>query len=192
MELNRLDELSADGTEYNTGIGLRLSGSLDRGALRSALAALTERHESLRTTFDTVDGGGVQVVAGRGEIPLRVVDLSTVLAGPYATMILADLGADVIKLEPPDGDATRGWGPPWVGEAAAGTRTAAYYLAVNRNKRSLRLDLKTAEGAEVLRRLLAGGDVLVENLRAGSLDRLGFDEATIASINPWSRRNSAV
>ena len=62
--------------------------------------------------------------------------------GPYCTMVLADLGADVIKVEPPEGDATRGWGPPWVGDAAAGTRTAAYYLAVNRNKRSLRLDLQ--------------------------------------------------
>jgi len=114
----------------------------------------------------------------------RVVDLSTVLAGPYATMVLADLGADVVKVEPPGGDATRGWGPPWVGDGSAGTRTAAYYLAVNRNKRSLRLDLKSAEGAEVLRRLLAGGDVLVENFRPGSLDRLGFDDTTIASINP--------
>ncbi|HEV8546129.1 MAG TPA: CoA transferase [Candidatus Limnocylindrales bacterium] len=115
---------------------------------------------------------------------IRVIDLSTVLAGPYATMVLADLGADVVKVEPPDGDATRGWGPPWVGDQAAGTRTAAYFLAVNRNKRSLRLDLKTADGAEVLRRLLLGGDVLVENFRPGSLERLGFDEATIASINP--------
>ena len=68
---------------------------------------------------------------------LRVIDLSTVLAGPYATMLLADLGADVVKVEPPEGDATRGWGPPWVGDEAAGTRTAAYYLAVNRNKRSV-------------------------------------------------------
>src|SRR2546421_178160 len=74
-----LDDLSSGGTEYNTGIGLRLSGALDRDALRSALDALTRRHESLRTTFDTVDGGGVQVVAGRGEIPLRVVDLSTMV-----------------------------------------------------------------------------------------------------------------
>jgi glutaryl-CoA transferase len=115
---------------------------------------------------------------------IRVVDLSTVLAGPYATMVLADLGADVVKVEPPDGDATRGWGPPWVGDATAGTRTAAYYLAVNRNKRSLRLDLKADGGADVLRRLLAGADVLVENFRPGSLDRLGFDEATLASINP--------
>jgi crotonobetainyl-CoA:carnitine CoA-transferase CaiB-like acyl-CoA transferase len=115
---------------------------------------------------------------------IRVVDLSTVLAGPYATMVLADLGADVVKVEPPDGDATRGWGPPWVGDASAGTRTAAYYLAVNRNKRSVRLDLKADGGADVLRRLLAGADVLVENFRPGSLDRLGFDEATLESINP--------
>lgn len=115
---------------------------------------------------------------------IRVIDLSTVLAGPYATMVLADLGADVIKVEPPDGDATRGWGPPWVGDPAAGTRTAAYYLAVNRNKRSLRLDLKSAEGANVLRRLLVRGDVLVDNLRPGSLDRLGFDDATLRELNP--------
>jgi crotonobetainyl-CoA:carnitine CoA-transferase CaiB-like acyl-CoA transferase len=113
---------------------------------------------------------------------IRVVDLSTVLAGPYATMVLADLGADVIKVEPPDGDATRGWGPPWVGEGPS--RTAAYYLAVNRNKRSLRLDLKTAEGGRVLGRLVGRGDVLVENLRPGSLDRLGFDDATLRQLNP--------
>ena len=125
----------------------------------------------------------VDPVTPRGPLSaIRVVDLSTVLAGPYATMVLADLGADVVKVEPPDGDSTRGWGPPWVGEGPS--RTAAYYLAVNRNKRSLRLDLKSAQGGEVLRRLLIGGDVLVENLRAGSLDRLGFDEATLHSLNP--------
>ncbi len=115
---------------------------------------------------------------------IRVVDLSTVLAGPYATMVLADLGADVIKVEPIDGDATRGWGPPWVGDVASGTRTATYFLAVNRSKRSIRLDLRTADGAEVLRRLLAWGDVLVENLRPGSLERLGFDETTLRAQNP--------
>ena len=115
---------------------------------------------------------------------LRVIDLSTVLAGPYCTMVLADLGADVIKVEPPEGDATRGWGPPWVGDVAAGTRTAAYFLAVNRNKRSIRLDLRSAEGREVLRRLLAGSDVLVENFRPGGLARLGFDEATLRAIEP--------
>lgn len=115
---------------------------------------------------------------------LRVLDLSTVLAGPYATMILADLGADVVKIEPPEGDATRGWGPPWVGSEAAGTLTAAYFLAVNRNKRSLRLDLKAPEGAEILRRLLADSDVLVENARPGGLARLGFDDAALQALAP--------
>ncbi|HEX5015151.1 MAG TPA: CaiB/BaiF CoA-transferase family protein [Candidatus Limnocylindrales bacterium] len=113
----------------------------------------------------------------------RVVDCSTVLAGPYATMLLADLGADVVKVEPPEGDATRFWGPPWVGSDADGTRTAAYYLAVNRNKRSLRLDLKQAAGADVLRRLLADADVFVENLRPDSLARLGFDDDALSAIN---------
>ncbi len=115
---------------------------------------------------------------------LRVVDLSTVLAGPYCTMVLADLGADVVKVEPPEGDATRGWGPPWVGDAAAGTRTAAYFLAVNRNKRSIRLDLRTDDGRAILRRLLADADVLVENFRPGGLDRLGFDDAALREIRP--------
>jgi crotonobetainyl-CoA:carnitine CoA-transferase CaiB-like acyl-CoA transferase len=115
---------------------------------------------------------------------IRIIDCSTVLAGPYATMLLADLGADVIKVEPPEGDTTRGWGPPWVGSEEDGTRTAAYALAVNRNKRSIRLDLRRPDGAEVLRRLIAGADVLVENLRPGSLDRLGFDDATLADLNP--------
>ena len=115
---------------------------------------------------------------------LRVIDLSTVLAGPYATMLLADLGADVVKVEPPEGDATRGWGPPWVGDEAAGTRTAAYYLAVNRNKRSVRLDMRQGAGADILRRLLTDADVLVENLRPGSLARLGFDEETLRDLNP--------
>ena len=115
---------------------------------------------------------------------LCVVDCSTVLAGPYCTMLLADLGADVIKVEPPEGDGTRGWGPPWVGSAEDGTRTAAYYLSVNRNKRSIRLDLRTDGGREVLRRLLERGDVLVENYRVGGLARLGFDDETLAAINP--------
>jgi crotonobetainyl-CoA:carnitine CoA-transferase CaiB-like acyl-CoA transferase len=115
---------------------------------------------------------------------IRVIDCSTVLAGPYATMLLADLGADVIKVEPPEGDATRGWGPPWVGSEADGTRTAAYALAVNRNKRSIQVDLRHPDGAGILRRLLADADVLVENLRPGSLDRLGFDDAALGAINP--------
>ena len=115
---------------------------------------------------------------------LRVIDCSTVLAGPFCTMLLADLGADVVKVEPPEGDGTRGWGPPWVGSAAGRTRTAAYYLAVNRNKRSIRLDLRSDGGRGVLRRLVATGDVLVENFRVGRLERLGFGDEALAAINP--------
>jgi crotonobetainyl-CoA:carnitine CoA-transferase CaiB-like acyl-CoA transferase len=99
-------------------------------------------------------------------------------------MLLGDLGADVIKVEPPEGDATRAWGPPWVGDAAAGTRTAAYYLAINRNKRSLRLDLRQDDGRAVLRRLLERGDVVVENFRLGGFERLGFSDESLRGINP--------
>ena len=99
-------------------------------------------------------------------------------------MLLADLGADVIKVEPPEGDATRGWGPPWVGDEAAGTRTAAYYLAINRNKRSIRLDLSTDDGREVLRRLLGGGDAVVENFRVGGFAKLGFSDGVLGALNP--------
>jgi crotonobetainyl-CoA:carnitine CoA-transferase CaiB-like acyl-CoA transferase len=97
-------------------------------------------------------------------------------------MVLADLGADVVKVEPPEGDGTRIWGPPWVGEGA--DRTAAYYLAVNRNKRSIALDLRSPAGADVLRRLLAGADVFVENFRPGGLARLGFGDEELALLNP--------
>ncbi|HUG29516.1 MAG TPA: CoA transferase, partial [Candidatus Limnocylindria bacterium] len=115
---------------------------------------------------------------------LRIVDCSTVLAGPYCTMLLGDLGADVVKVEPPEGDATRGWGPPWVGDEAAGTRTAAYYLAVNRNKRSIRLDLRQEAGREVLRRLLQTGDAVVENYRVGGFAKLGFPDEVLRELNP--------
>lgn len=115
---------------------------------------------------------------------IRVIDCSTVLAGPYCTMILGDLGADVVKVEPPDGDATRGWGPPWVGDEADGTRTAAYYLAINRNKRSLRLDLRRDEGREVLETVLRDADVLVENARVGGFERLGFSDERLRELNP--------
>ena len=98
-------------------------------------------------------------------------------------MLLGDLGADVIKIEPPEGDATRGWGPPWVGSKAEGTRTAAYYLAVNRNKRSLRLDLSRDEGRDVLRALLRTGDVVVENFRVGGFARLGFSDEALIELN---------
>jgi crotonobetainyl-CoA:carnitine CoA-transferase CaiB-like acyl-CoA transferase len=115
---------------------------------------------------------------------IRVVDCSTVLAGPYATMVLGDLGAAVVKVEPPEGAATRGWGPPWLGDDADGTRTAAYALAINRNKRSIRLDLREAGGAEVLGRLLREADVFVENARPGAFARFGFDDAALEALSP--------
>src|SRR3954462_4283528 len=115
---------------------------------------------------------------------LRVLELSTVLAGPYCSMVLADLGADVIKVEPPEGDPTRGYGPPWVGPAhEGGERIAAYYLSVNRNKRSLRLDLHSASGVDVLRRLIGKSDVFIENFRPGGLERLGLDNRDLAQLN---------
>ncbi len=100
---------------------------------------------------------------------VRVVDLSRVLAGPLATMTLGDLGADVIKIERPgEGDDTRHWGPPFAGE------DAAYFLSLNRNKRSVALDLKTPEGVETVRRLSADADVLIENFRPGLMADLGL------------------
>jgi crotonobetainyl-CoA:carnitine CoA-transferase CaiB-like acyl-CoA transferase len=99
-------------------------------------------------------------------------------------MVLGDLGADVVKVEPPEGDATRGWGPPWLGDDADGTRTAAYALAINRNKRSIRLDLREAGGAEVLGRLLREADVFVENARPGAFARFGFDDASLEALSP--------
>ena len=100
---------------------------------------------------------------------LTVVDLSRALAGPYCTMMLADLGARVIKVETPDGgDDTRGWGPPFLGGESA------YFLSINRNKESLTLNLKTSRGRDLLWRLLERADVLVENFRPGAMDRLGL------------------
>ncbi len=102
---------------------------------------------------------------------LRVLDLTRVLAGPFCTMLLGDMGADVVKVEPRGGDETRGWGPPWVGGESA------YFLGVNRNKRGITLDPTTPRGRELLAALAARSDVLVDNFRAGTLARWGFDEA---------------
>ncbi|MGZ4114879.1 MAG: CoA transferase, partial [Actinomycetota bacterium] len=116
------------------------------------------------------------------ELPLagiRVADFSRVLAGPLATMILGDLGADVVKVERPDGgDDTRGWGPPFVGE------DAAYFLALNRNKRSIVLDLTSEGGAGAARALARTADVVVENFRPGLMARFGLDHASLAHENP--------
>lgn len=104
---------------------------------------------------------------------VRVIDASRVLAGPYLAMLLGDLGADVIKIEKPDGgDQTRAWGPPWVGEGDQ--RVSAYYVAANRNKRSVALDLKQPEARDAFERLLATADVLVENFLPREWRRLGF------------------
>jgi crotonobetainyl-CoA:carnitine CoA-transferase CaiB-like acyl-CoA transferase len=118
--------------------------------------------------------------------PLRdvvVVDLSRALAGPHATMMLGDLGARVIKVEAPGhGDDTRGWGPPFVGEADA--RESTYFLSANRNKESITLDLKDAADRDVLLRLVDRADVLVENFRTGVLERLGLGIAELMERNP--------
>ena len=109
---------------------------------------------------------------------LKVVDLTRVLAGPFCAMLLGDMGADVIKIEEPElGDDARGWEPN------IGT-WSAYFLGVNRSKRSLALDLKQPEGAAVLRKLLAGADVFIENFKAGSLDRMGFGYDAMHALNP--------
>lgn len=109
---------------------------------------------------------------------LLVADFGRVLAGPYATMLLADLGASVVKIEHPTGDETRSWGPPWVGG------DATYFLGVNRNKRSAALDLRTREGLAAARRLAGRADVVVENFRPGKMDQLGLGYAQLAEANP--------
>lgn len=114
---------------------------------------------------------------------LRVLDLSRVLAGPLCTMMLGDLGADVIKVERPgSGDDTRSWGPPWAAGHAG--RESAYYLCCNRNKRSVVADLKTAEGRELVRRLAADADVLLENFAPGTLDEWGLGYTSLEALNP--------
>jgi crotonobetainyl-CoA:carnitine CoA-transferase CaiB-like acyl-CoA transferase len=116
---------------------------------------------------------------------VRILDLSRVLAGPWATQTLADLGAEVIKVERPGtGDETRGWGPPWLDGGPGGPRTAAYFAATNRGKRSLTVDLSRPEGQAIVRRLAAASDVLVENFKVGTLARLGLDPEVLAREHP--------
>ncbi|HEX7749798.1 MAG TPA: CaiB/BaiF CoA-transferase family protein [Bordetella sp.] len=117
---------------------------------------------------------------------IRVLDLSRVLAGPWCTQNLADLGADVIKVERPGvGDDTRTWGPPYLkGPDGQDTTEAAYYLSCNRNKRSITIDYATPQGAELVRELAAKSDVLVENFKVGGLKKYGLDYETLREINP--------
>src|SRR5678809_1295667 len=101
---------------------------------------------------------------------VRVLDLSRVLAGPYCTQILGDLGADIIKVERPgQGDDTRHWGPPFLSQGMA-----AYFTSANRNKRSITIDLKTESGREIVKRLATGSDILIENFKTGELTGLGL------------------
>ncbi len=110
---------------------------------------------------------------------IKILDLSRILAGPYCTMLLGDYGAEVIKVEQPGtGDGTRQWGPPWLdGESA-------YFLSVNRNKRSLTLNLKTAAGQEILKKLAREADVFIENFRFGTAEKMNIDYQTLSSENP--------
>lgn len=120
-------------------------------------------------------GGGPRPLAG-----VRIVDLTRVLAGPLGTMVLADLGADVVKIEKPGtGDDLRSWGPPFTPDGES-----VYFIAVNRNKRSATLDLKTEAGCDLLKRLVAESDVVVENFRPGTMDALGLGWQTLLEVNP--------
>ena len=122
---------------------------------------------------------------------VRVLDLSRVLAGPWCTQTLADLGAEVIKIERPPGDGhpggddTRGWGPPFLKDRAGqDTAEAAYFLGANRNKRSLTVDIAHPEGQALVRRLAAGCDVMVENFKVGDMTRYGLDAASMLAVQP--------
>jgi formyl-CoA transferase/CoA:oxalate CoA-transferase len=109
---------------------------------------------------------------------IRVLDFTRVMSGPFATMLLGDLGADVIKIEPPGGDDTRGWGPPWIGG------DSAYFMSANRNKRSMIIDLKKLEGREIVKKLVEKSDVVVENFRPGVAEQLGISYDNLSKINP--------
>ncbi|HEV2595088.1 MAG TPA: CaiB/BaiF CoA-transferase family protein [Sphingomicrobium sp.] len=114
---------------------------------------------------------------------IRVLDLSRVLAGPWCTQLLADLGAEVIKIERPgEGDDTRHWGPPWFGEGD--DRVAAYFLSCNRGKKSAAIDFGKAEGAGLIKEFARDADVLVENFKVGGLQKFGLDAASLRASNP--------
>ena len=116
---------------------------------------------------------------------IRVLELARVLAGPWAGQMLADMGADVIKVENPEGgDDTRAWGPPFVESTDGENLSAAYYHATNRGKRSIDVDLKTEEGQQIVRRLAAQSDVLIENFKLGGLKKYGLDYESLKKINP--------
>ena len=127
-----------------------------------------------------MDGGGSGPLSG-----VRVLDLSRVLAGPWATQALGDLGAEVIKIERPGaGDDTRRWGPPFAVDVEGGRSDAAYFFSANRNKRSVTVDIADPEGAALVRALARDAQVLVENFKVGALAKFGLDYASLAALNP--------
>ena len=117
---------------------------------------------------------------------IKVLDLSRVLAGPWCTQILADLGADVVKIERPGaGDDTRHWGPPFLKDAdGQDTTQASYFTACNRNKRSVTIDMATPEGQQLIRQMAAEADILVENFKVGGLQQYGLDHTSLRALNP--------
>ncbi len=116
---------------------------------------------------------------------VRVLDLSRVLAGPWASQLLGDLGAEIIKIERPGaGDDTRGWGPPFLKNGAGETTDAAYFLAANRNKKSVAIDIAAPAGADIVRRIAKTSQIVVENFKVGGLRKYGLDYESLASLNP--------
>ena len=113
---------------------------------------------------------------------LRVIELARILAGPWAGQTLSDLGADVIKVEAPEGDDTRRWGPPFIDREE--DRSAAYFHATNRGKKSVTVDFRTPEGQDSVRRLVADADVVIENFKVGGLAKYGLDYAALSALNP--------
>jgi crotonobetainyl-CoA:carnitine CoA-transferase CaiB-like acyl-CoA transferase len=113
---------------------------------------------------------------------LRVIELARILAGPWAGQTLSDLGADVIKVEAPEGDDTRRWGPPFIDREQ--DRSAAYFHATNRGKKSVTVDFRTPGGQETVRRLVTGADVVIENFKVGGLAKYGLDYAALSALNP--------
>jgi crotonobetainyl-CoA:carnitine CoA-transferase CaiB-like acyl-CoA transferase len=113
---------------------------------------------------------------------LKVVELARILAGPWAGQMLADLGADVVKVESPEGDDTRQWGPPFV--ERAGDRSAAYFHSCNRGKRSISVDFRTSDGQQLVRDLVAGADIVIENFKVGGLKKFGLDYKSLSELNP--------